>query len=204
MNRLIFVLALAIGVVANAAVTYTPSDADLGDLEHSKYYVWNINVGNTIVPTEITSASITINRIYDWNGGNTADRLYVDLLDNCKGKQTIYTGSDLGSSPSDKFDSWSYGPVTHIATLDVPEDIGIGSSKAQTIVLDFSDSQLEALKTYVANNGKIALGFDPDCHFYNCGISFTIGTAVVPAPSAILLAGLGTTLVGWLRRRQSL
>lgn len=32
---------------------------------------------------------------------------------------------------------------------------------------------------------------------------FTIGTAVVPSPGAVLLGTLGTVLVGWLRRRKS-
>jgi hypothetical protein len=100
---------------------------------------------------------------------------------------------------------------SHIKTLGVTKDpsqvtdntIGFGKSLKSTIVLDFNSAQLDVLRAY-AVDGRIALGFDPDCHFYNCGVNFSINTAVVPAPSAILLAGLGTTLVGWLRRRNFL
>jgi hypothetical protein len=170
-------------------------------LEHSKYYVWNIDLGN-INPDDVVSAKITLNRIYDWSGGVQGDTLFVNLLDDQFGSG-IYIGKDSSTITADKFDTWANGDVTDIATLGVSTDIGIGASTAKTIVLDFDSAELAALKTYAAD-GKIALGFDPDCHFYNCGIDFSIGNAVVPAPSAILLAGLGTTLVGWLRRQKSL
>jgi len=50
---------------------------------------------------------------------------------------------------------------------------------------------------------NFGFGLDPDCHYFNEGITFTIET-YIPAPGAILLGSIGLGLVGWLRRRQTL
>ncbi len=64
-------------------LTYYPSGSaagtnDLGDLDHTNYYAWNIT---GIAPVQaVTSAVLTFKNLYNWD--NTANVLYLDLLDN--------------------------------------------------------------------------------------------------------------------------
>ena len=56
----------------------------------------------------------------------------------------------------------------------------------------FTAAELTALEQYLANGENIALGFDPDCHYFNDGITFTLNFTPVPevanmVPIALLL-----------------
>jgi PEP-CTERM motif len=76
-------------------LTYYPSGSsagtnDLGDLDHTNYYAWNIT---GIAPVQsVTSAYLTFKNLYNWD--NTANVLYMDLLDNAA------TGGNLLASGS--------------------------------------------------------------------------------------------------------
>ena len=55
----------------------------------------------------------------------------------------------------------------------------------------FNQKQIDNL-IYYAKDNRIGLGFDPDCHFTNDGVTFTVETkAAVPEPMSLSLLGFG-------------
>jgi hypothetical protein len=75
----------------------------------------------------------------------------------------------------------------------------------QDYTVTFDASERALLAAYISAGGDFAFGFDPDCHFWNDGITFCIITSptAVPEPGTMLLLGSGLTSTGfYLRRRR--
>jgi len=63
-------------------------------------------------------------------------------------------------------------------------------------------SDLAALSRRVADR-NFGIGADPDCHFYNCGVSLDMSYRTpVPEPGTLLLVGGALSVVGIVRRRR--
>lgn len=198
--------------------TFTPTDSgiaqetgtpeqnqygDLNDLDHSKYYTWNIEStalkNALLVPgTSILSAKLEIFDLKNYRD-STADHLYVHLLNQNPSSSGVVSGTDTDNAPYPTGDKWYTTANSYLFTIT-------GSpAYAGDITYNFLGTELGWLKSYAAD-GKLALGFDPDCHFYNTGVKLTITTGYthVPEPAdasaAVSLLGLAMFAVPFGRR----
>ncbi|HEX2965909.1 MAG TPA: PEP-CTERM sorting domain-containing protein [Syntrophorhabdaceae bacterium] len=228
----IVLLFLAMFPLVAQATTYnfTPYDnnenkADIFDLDHNYLYLWGINY--SLSATEvITGATISIANINDWQL-EANDILKFYLLDNARiNDQTaqvdvlsIYDGE--GRTTNNEVPKYKTNPLydpnasqnsgkkfTDYLTLGTTYTDNNGWTVEQ-FSYAFSNSELawlsEALATanpFIDKNANFGMAFDPDCHYYNDGITLTITTTTrqVPEPGAILLLGLSLLGFFWARK----
>jgi len=194
---------------ARADFVFRPDDADLADLDHGYVYLWKIDLAGGWAPGEtLTGAELFIDNINNTDRW-TSNNLYIHLGDDDPINQAYAAGYIQRLWGTDDVFRFS-DPIENGDTLT---DYGVlltsysdtNGSSTYDFTYSFTPGQLDTLADYLAD-GSFGLGFDPDCHFTNDGVKLTLHTqtSVVPVPGAILLAGLGTGLVGWFRGRRVL
>ncbi len=193
---------------ASATVyTLTPNPSNLNNLDHNQFYTWGLNWSVPAGET-ITGATLTFSQIWDWQV--ETDTLFLHLLDTAPLGVSSWTDNQGGG---DFFTSTYFNSLgikqTKIGQWSDPN--GGTSSKAQNVSFVFDASQLAALQGYINSAGvngwaNFAIGLDPDCHYYNSGVSFIINTsrqttAVPEGGSALILLAIGFVGVVAVRRR---
>lgn len=181
-------LCLVVWTVASFAaadvVSFQPTPADLYDLDHGYYYTWCIRPDAEVAEIVVTGATLFFEDIRNWD--NSPNDLWIHLLD------TALSGVRRYGDASGGGDAFAGQGVLLEHYRNLP-------SRAQDITYIFSNEEVLALNLYLQNGDDFALGFDPDCHFYNNGITLVLEYTSVPEPAS---AGLLAAALPLLRRRR--
>lgn len=213
----LFLLSSAQAVLTT--VTYTPNPADLNDLDHHSLYTWRLD---NLPNVTILSAKLSFDNIRNWD--TNTNKLHLHLLDTAINAGVASFIDDLtGSTPvtdlTDDFSNarfhndqlnlrgpWLVAPGTGDVKLAAPSFTTTATDYDYT----FNANKLGTLNTFRQNGNDIAIGFDPDCHYFNDGISFTITfdlpqASPVPEVSAFVpltgILGLAIGVQARARRR---
>lgn len=178
------------------------------DLDHHMAYTWQIG-GVNLQGQTITGATITFHNISNWD--SHANMLFIHLLDTASHAGVAsFQDAPSGQTPvtdiNDDFagDRFLHNPLVEPGTGNTFLTAQSFTTTAHDFVYTFTAEQLQILSAYFLNGGDIAFGLDPDCHFWNNGITFSFTTCPTPTPEPATLALLGTGLAGlyYRRRRQ--
>ena len=181
-------------------INLIPSPADLQDLDHYYYYDWGISGYTIPLGEDIAAATLSINSINNW--AVEPNILYIHLLDTPP-TNGIKIGADTWrwSDNQNGGDAWAGNG----ALLTTYTDDDVYPNPPENWSYTFSRQQVITLNEF-AGDGVFGLGFDPDCHYYNSGITLTLTTEKAPVtePGSLLAFAAGlTSLVGMVVKRMS-
>lgn len=192
---------------ANAAeivvTEFTPAEASIYNLNHDYAYTWGIN-SNPIAGHTILSATLTIDNIRDWIIEGD-DVLYIRLLDTAP-LGVVQAGVDGqagtdGNGTGDFFAGQGIALVTYHDLLPYTQE-ELNNQTSIDLSYEFTAEQVLVLQSYANSGGRFAIGFDPDCHYYNDGVKLTV-TSSVPEPGTFALMGLGMLGIFAVARRKA-
>jgi hypothetical protein len=187
---LILAVILGLGIAGatsgSAAVyVFNPNPVNVYNLDHARYYTWGIDFAPR--GEQISEVILTFNNIRNWRVEE--DNLFIHLLDNAPSNLTAGIDGNLAISDyfagqGDLIDAWT-DPNGGLPGVN----------------LSYSFRELGLVDNFVGYvaDGNVGIAFDPDCHYYNDGVSLTIITDA-PEPTTLALFALG--LVGGAAARR--
>lgn len=192
---------LTLGSAQAVPTTYTPSPSDLGDLDHHLVYTWRID-GVSVNPASISGATLTFTSIQNWDGNPNV--LHLHLLDTAKYSGVhSFVDDPTGAAPvtdfTDDFISTRYHGQSNWLVAAGTSDTFLADRSftltPETWTYTFTPAQLAALRADIANGNNFALGFDPDCHFFNNGIKLTLDTRVPDTGNTFAMLGSAAVML---------
>ncbi len=197
------------------------SGANQVDLDHYSAVTWRLPAPNqsgvirdsnnnavNLQGQSITSATLTFNTIANWDANQ--NRLYVTLLDTAlnggvaRFQDTTVDPTAGNGRFNDAFASSNPLVANGTGRMALTTLTNL-STTPTTLVYNFTAAQLARLNEFFnVTDRTLAFGFDPDCHFWNNGItfSFTTSGAPTPTPEPATMTLLGTGLAGLYYRRR--
>ena len=197
---------LAATAAANT-YSYTPSPADLYDLDHHSAYTWRID-NISLAGGPITAASITFKDIRNWDPN--PNMLFIHLFDTAKnaGVKSFIDNKTLLVTSAQIIDNFAPSMMKSNPLVDSKTGNTFLTNVSftmtpTTFTYNFTAAQLAALQQYITNGKNIAFGFDPDCHFWNNGVTFNIvtGYPVPEAGATLSLLGFSVGMLLYARRK---
>ena len=195
-------------------------------------YSWKIK-NIDLTNREIVGASLSFTNIRNWN--SEANVLHMRLFDDARndGFKGFYDDNPNNGNVTDLTDDfintryhngkdatganapWLFNAGT-ASTFLVDKSFGTTTSNYSFDL--FGNGHAQVLTNYLLNGKNLAFGFDPDCHYFNDGVKFTLVTKAASTPggkygngnpipeagtvSLLVLGGIGTIVGISVRRRK--